>query len=297
MLSIFVLAAAVPATSADLPPETRSLICAAASEGDLLLARSVAALASKRRPELSASAAALVEAIDKTGQCPPETAAPAVPTAPPAADLKGNLEFGLGQTSGPTDAANANIAASIESTDGRWTQKLRATLDYQDVEGIAASERYTAAWDAKRRLSKTAFLTALATFESDRFAGIRSRTMQSFGFGGKFPLADKLSLDLSGGPSWRQVDWFGERPRETQFGARGLAAFDWIVAPGFSVAASGSGVFEAASGTIEGQASITGKLIGPLATRLQFSARHETKPYPGIEPTTTTSRASLVYSF
>lgn len=123
------------------------------------------------------------------------------------------------------------------------------------------------------------------------------RTTQSFGFGAKVDLAQQMTLDLSGGPSWRQIEWLGARGNEDLLGARGSAALSWTIAPGVSFAATGSGIFEATRGTIEGQASLTGKVIGPLATRLQFTARHETRPFPGIEPTTTTSRASIVYNF
>ncbi|ALJ14695.1 DUF481 domain-containing protein [Sphingopyxis macrogoltabida] len=303
MLSAFALTAAMLApTTVAAPTDARALICAAAAEGDRDMALRIARLAAKAEPSGEASFAALAKAIEASGQCPVAEPAKADDTTtedtkPKAADLKGSLEFGLGQTSGPTDAANANIAALLENSGERWSQKLRATLDYQDIEGIAAAERYTASWDLRRGLSKTAFVTGLATFESDRIAGFRRRTTQSLGFGGKFSLASKLALNVSGGPSWRQIEWFGDRDSETQFGARGSAALDWILAPGVSLAASGSGIFEANSGTLEGQASITGKLIGPLATRFQLTARHETNPYPGIEPTTTTSRASIVYSF
>jgi len=302
MLPFAILLTADAAPSSLLAADQRSLVCTAAADGDASLARSIALLAAKIDPAAAADAARLIAAIDAGERCP-DPALPAPTEAPVEAavatpsPLKGSLEFGLGQTNATTDTANANIAAALEGAHGRWSQKLRATLDYQDIEGVAAYERYTAAWDMKRTLSKTAFLTAIATFESDRLAGFRTRMTQSIGFGAKFPLADALTLDLSGGPSWRQVEWTGGRAAAESFGPRGSAAVNWTLAPGISLAASGSGIFEAESGTIEGQASITGKLIGPLATRLQLTARHETKPYPGIEPTTTTSRASLVYSF
>ena len=284
------------------PPDYRVLICAAADAGDLDLARSVAGLAAKVEPGRADDIAELEAQIEKGGNCADDVsvADPApmpAKTAESAPIVKGSLEFGLGQTSGTTDAANANIAAALEGGKGNWSQRLRATLDYQDIEGIAASERYTASWDLKRNLSNSAFVTGLATFESDRLAGFRARTTQSIGFGAKLGVAPQMMLDLSGGPSWRQVEWVGERRKESQFGARGSAAVNWAIAPGVSFAATGSGIFEAASGTLEGQASLTGKLVGPLATRLQFTARHETRPYPGIDPTTTTSRASIVYNF
>jgi putative salt-induced outer membrane protein len=302
MPPLLILLMADTAPISALAADNRALICAAAADGDAPLAKTIAALAMKTQPAAAADVTALVAAIEAAGKCPDAGATkavqdPAEPVMAAPPPIRGRLEVGLGQTSGTTDAANANIAAALEAEHGRWSQKLRATLDYQDIEGIAAAERYTTSWDAKRTLSKSAFVTAFATFESDKLAGFRARTTQSIGFGAKFPLAKQLVLDLSGGPSWRQVDWIGERAKEGLFGARGSAAVSWMLAPGVSVAASGSGIFEADSGTIEGQASITGKLIGPLATRLQLTARHETKPYPGIEPTTTTSRASLVYSF
>lgn len=302
MALLLILMAASADTATPPVADYRSLICAAADAGNLDLARSVAELAAKVEPARAGEIAELKAQLANGGQCA-ENAADSAPAPPPAAVsemtpvVKGSLEFGLGQTSGTTDAANANIAAALEGAKGNWSQRLRATLDYQDVEGIAASERYTASWDIKRNLSKNAFVTGLATFESDRLAGVRARTTQSVGFGAKVSVAPEMMLDLSGGPSWRQVEWIGERGKEAQFGARGSAAVSWTFAPGVNFAASGSGIFEAASGTLEGQASITGKLVGPLATRLQVTARHETRPYPGVDPTTTTSRASIVYNF
>ncbi len=228
---------------------------------------------------------------------PAEAAKAPAKTSAKTAAIKGRLEFGLGQSSGTTDSANANIAAALTSDAGGWQQKLAATLDYQDIEGIAANERYTANYDVRRTLSKQAFVSGLFSFESDRLSGFKRRTAQSLGFGAKLALAKSLSLDLSGGPSLRQVEWIGARGKEELLGARGSAALAWNIAPGVAFAATTSGIFEAANGTIEGQASLTGKIAGPLAMRIQLTARHETRSYPGIEPTTTTSRASIVYSF
>lgn len=301
MTPLLILAALSGGSEGAAPqPDYKALICAAAGESDYALARSIATLAAKVLPARADEFVTLAKNVESGGKCPdadekPLAAPPIEPAAAPP--LKGNIEFGLGQTSGTTNAANANIAGALEGTDGRWSQRLRVTLDYQDVEGIAASERYTASWDLKRTLAQNAFVSGLATVESDRLAGFRARMTQSVGFGAKFAAAPNLTVDLSGGPSWRQVDWIGDRGKEALFGARGSAAVSWTLAPGVNFAATGSGIFEAASGTLEGQASLTGKLVGPLATRLQFTARHETRPFPGIVPTTTTSRASIVYNF
>lgn len=291
---VLALLAAATATVTPLSGEGRALLCASPVEGPEA-PQTVARLLAKQQPGAETEIETLTAVLASTGKCP-DPPPPPEPTRPKSA-IKGSLEFGLGQSSGTTDSANANIAGALEAAQGRWSQRLRATLDYQDIEGIAASERYTANWDLKHTLSKNAFVTGIATFESDRLAGFRARTTQSVGFGAKFGIAPALTLDLSGGPSWRQVKWVGDRGKEAQLGARGSAALNWTLAPGVSFAASGSGIFEAASGTIEGQAAITGKLLGPLATRLQLTARHETNPYPGVEPTTTTSRASIVYNF
>jgi putative salt-induced outer membrane protein len=295
---IVALSIAVASATAPAPPlsaESRALLCAAPGESRPTLASDLAALLVKQQPGAASEIDALADAIAATGKCPDPP--PPDPVVAKALPLKGQLEFGLGQSTGSTDMANANIAAALEGEHGAWSQKLRVTLDYQDIEGIAANERYSAAWDIRRTLSKNAFVTGLATVERDRLAGFVTRLTQSVGFGAKVALAPTLSLDLSGGPSRRETEWLGPRGKEAQFGARGTAGLNWKIADSVIFAASTSGIFEAASGTIEGQASITGKLIGPLATRLQFTARHETRAYPGIEPTSTTSRASIVYDF
>ncbi|MBY8823280.1 DUF481 domain-containing protein [Sphingomonas colocasiae] len=347
MMIMAMLAALVPAETppgAALPEAHRALICAAAADGDPVLARRVAGLVARTDPAMAAAASALGHAVEADGRCPDMAVAPSASQSPasvlsspvsssvpqsavkpgqasatggsakaggrPSAAaraagqtpaqapvLKGQLEFGLGQTTGNTDTAAANIAASLASDVDGWKQKLSGALDYQRIEGFAANERYIAAYDVRRDLSAAAFISGLVSLESDRRSGFASRSTQSLGFGAKLALGQDLSLDLSGGPSLRRTDWVGERGDERMFGARGSAALNWAISPGFSFAASTSGIFEAESGTIEGQASITGKLIGPLATRLQVSARHETNAYPGMTPTTTSSRASIVYSF
>lgn len=295
-LFVAVTASAAPATT-PLSGEGRALLCASTSEGDAAATQTVARLLAKQQPGAATEIETLAAALVATGQCPAPPPPPEPAAAAATGKIKGQLEFGLGQSTGTTDTANANVAASSEGDEGAWSQKLRLTLDYQDVEGIAANERYTAAYDVRRSLAKNAFVSGLVTLEADRLASFRSRLTQSFGFGAKVALGPALVLDLSGGPSRRETEWLGPRGREAQFGARGTAGLNWKIADSVSFAATTSGIFEAASGTIEGQASITGKLIGPLATRLQFTARHETKAYPGIEPTSTTSRASIVYDF
>lgn len=294
-MSILALLAAASASAATpLSGEGRALLCASPAEADKALTQTIARLLIKQQPGATADIESLASALSATGKCPD----PPPPEAEKAkSPIKGQLEFGLGQSTGTTNTANANIAAALQGDHGAWSQKLRLTLDYQDIEGIAASERYTAAYDMRRTLSKSAFLSGLVTVEIDQLAGFRSRLTQSLGFGAKVALAPTLQLDLSGGPSRRETEWLDPRGKEAQFGARGTAGLNWKIADSIVFAASTSGIFEAASGTIEGQASITGKLIGPLATRLQFTARHETRAYPGIEPTSTTSRASIVYDF
>lgn len=288
--------AATPVPATPLSSEGKALLCASAAEGDPALPRRIGRLLAGQQPAAAAEIETLTAAIEAAGTCPAPPPPPPAPAAP-ASMLKGQLEFGLGQSTGPTDMANANIAAALQGDIGKWRQSLRLTLDYQDIEGIAANERYTANWDVRRTLSKTAFVSALTSFERDPQAGFATRLTQSIGFGAKLPLAPTFMLDLSGGPSRRETEWLGARGTETQIGARGSAALAWKLSDRIDVAASTSGIFEAASGTIEGQASITGKLIGPLATRLQFVARHETRALPGIDPTSTTSRASIVYDF
>ncbi|WP_447753160.1 DUF481 domain-containing protein [Sphingopyxis fribergensis] len=294
MSVLALLAAATASTATPLSGEARALLCASPAEGNLEFSRTVARLLVQQQPAAAEDIDTIMAALAATGTCP----APPPPEPPPAPGaIKGQLEFGLGQSTGTTDTANANIAAALQGEHGKWNQKLRVTLDYQDIEGIAASARYTAAYDVRRNLSKTAFVSGVATVERDRLAGFRSRLTQSFGFGAKVALGPTLLIDLSGGPSRRETEWLDPRGKEAQFGARGTAGLNWKIADSISFAASTSGIFEASSGTIEGQASITGKLIGPLATRLQFTARHETRAYPGIEPTSTTSGASIVYDF
>lgn len=298
MQVLALLAVASTPLAAPLSSEGRALLCAAPAEGDVHVTKAIARLLLKQQPAAAAEIDSLVSALSENGSCPEPQAPQAEPSADQAKDpIKGQLEFGLGQSTGTTDAANANIAALLQADEGAWGQKLRVTLDYQDIEGIAANERYTAAYDVRRTLSKNAFASVLITLERDRLSGFRSRLTQSFGFGAKLALGSNLTLDMSGGPSRRETEWLDPRGKEAQFGARGTAGINWKIAESVNFAASTSGIFEAASGTIEGQASITGKLIGPLATRLQFTARHETKAYPGIEPTSTTSRASIVYDF
>lgn len=296
MSVLALLAVTAAPVAAPLSAEGRAVLCASPAEGDAAFTRTVARLLARQQPGAAAEIETLAAALTATGTCP-EPPAPEPKPAPAAAAIKGQLELGLGQSTGTTDTANANIAASLQGDEGAWSQKLKVTLDYQDVEGIASNARYTASYDLRRSLAKNAFVSGLATLEADRLAGFRTRLTQSFGFGAKVTLSPGLVIDLSGGPSRRETDWLGLRGKEAQFGARGTAGLSWKIADSVKFAASTSGIFEAASGTIEGQASITGKLIGPLATRLQFTARHETKAFPGIEPTSTTSRASIVYDF
>lgn len=123
MIPVIMLAAAAPDAAPASTGELRTLICAAAAKGDKKLARSIAALAAEAHPASADEFNGLTSMIAANGKC---VDAPAAKEPPSSADarkaapdsIKGSLEFGLGQTNGPTNNANANIAAAVEAVNG-----------------------------------------------------------------------------------------------------------------------------------------------------------------------------------
>jgi putative salt-induced outer membrane protein len=282
-----------PATASPISAGARSMICKAQEQGDAAILASIFSLAADSEPDAKGEITALARDIAVHGRCP----LPATPAAPEPSPVSAQLEFGLAQIAGTTDSASANAAFTLGYKTPRWTHKWRAALDYRETEGLPSYDRLLAAYDVTRALGRSAFMSAVLSFERDKSAGFFSRLTQSIGFGAKLGLAPSMKLDLSGGPSLRHVEPVGMAFNDTNLGVRGAAALDWKIAPAVTLNATTSGIFEANKGTIEAQTSLNGKLIGPISTRLQLTARYETNAYPGTAPTTTTSRATLVYSF
>ena len=216
----------------------------------------------------------------------------------------GQGQAGFGLTSGNTTESSAVLGLSLERQNLRTRHKMSALLDYLRTNGITARQRYAFDYAINYTVSDGLYLVGTFGWERDRFAGYARRFTESFGIGYRALATDTMTLDLEGGPAFRQALYtdaqllgLESNGQLNEVGARGSLAYKWNISDVTSFTQNASIVNGENNTTVISTTALTTKLIGKLSTRLSFNLQNESNPLENRRPTDTTTRATLVYNF
>ena len=295
---LFALAAMMAATGAapalaELPESVRAMMEAAIASGDKGAIDTVAKFARQTHPGYAQDIEAMVNAHMTAKQQEREAK---IREAGIFNLWRGNIEAGGMISTGNTKATGLSAGFSLTKEGIDWRHKFRAIVDYQRTDGITTRNQWMASYEPNFTLNDAIYAYGLAMYEKDRFQGFSDRVTASGGVGVRLIRRPTLSLDLKGGPAWRQTNWLLESD-DTELNTLAGADFFWRLSPGFEFKNAAQAIWGPDNSTYSNTAALTGKLTGKLSARLSYGLRHETDPQPGAEKTDTITRATLVYDF
>jgi putative salt-induced outer membrane protein len=199
-------------------------------------------------------------------------------------------------SSGNSDDAGVALGLNFAKETFAWKHAFTFSADYQRSDGAVSKERYFGGYAGQRKLNRRAFVSITLSAERDRFAGFHSRLSEGLGIGYRLLDSPRLKLDLAGGPALRQTDYIGE-PDKAEFAANVAGNFQWTITPDTIFTQTAQTYLSSGNSTFAATTSLTTKLREALSARASIDVRHETDPPDDREPTDTTSRVTLVYSF
>lgn len=208
----------------------------------------------------------------------------------------GEGEVGAAQTTGTS--RNTTVAAGIKlNRDGiDWQHHFVGLVDYQHSNGRTTANRELASYEADYRFSPLFFANGLIQWEQDPFAGFNHRFTETLGAGYLIINNPVVNWQLSGGPAWRQT-LFITGHSESDVSAHAATQFIWHIAAATTFTEDAGLYAGGRDDTYYSTTAITTSIFGALSARLSFNINIESNPPPGIENTSTISRATLVYSF
>jgi putative salt-induced outer membrane protein len=208
----------------------------------------------------------------------------------------GEGEVGAAQTTG--NSRNTTIAAGIKLNRNGidWQHHFVGLVDYQHSNGRTTANRELASYEADYRFSPLFFANGLVQWEQDPFAGFNHRFTETVGAGLIIVTDQVVSWQVSGGPAWRQTSFIMGHS-ESDISARAATQFIWHIAAATAFTEDAGLYVGGRDATYYSTTAITTSIFGSLSARLSFNINIESNPPPGIENTSTISRATLVYSF
>lgn len=285
------LAAAGSAAATPLPAGVAQMIAAAADDAATL--RSVVAVAKKANPDSTAEIDAQVAALKAAA----ETAkAERVASQAFYEGWDGKGQVGLYAHTGNTQDGGIAFGLDLDRDGPRIRHHVSILADYQQEDGSATKEKYSAAYEGDYKLGRRLYLYGVLYAEQDIFAGIQSRFSEGVGVGYRLLDRKTVKFGLEGGPALRQTAYIAASHLDS-VDLRLAEDFSWSFWDDTTFTQTLWAYLGRRNQTLNLSAAVTTKLRKGVSARASYDLTHEGAPPPGRLPTDTTSRLTLVYSF
>lgn len=208
----------------------------------------------------------------------------------------GRGEVGASRSSGNVD--NLGIYASLnlarEGVD--WRHAVRASAEIQETNGVRTQERLLFAYEPRYKVSDRLSTYGLIQAERDPLLGYDARYSASLGLGYALVKAQRLTVDVQGGPALRYADL---TDNGAELDVSGRAALDarLQLRPGVTLTQNATAFLDSQSNTFTSATGLETQLIGALTARVSYNIQHESDPAVGRVATDTQSRVTFVYAF
>lgn len=298
-LTLLALAISSPA-AAELPEGVQAIIDAALATGDAEKVRTVIELARQTNPDDAEQLDTILAEFQAEQS---QSAAKAQAEHEQKIRQAGLFEnwSGSGQLGGfrsTGNSSNTGVTAGLnlnrEGID--WSHKLAAQIDYQRSNGQVTREQFLVSYEPNYELSPDLYLYALAQYERDRFQGFSARYALSGGFGYRVIETDRMTLNLQGGPAWRQTDRT-DGTSESDLSGFLAADFDWRVTDSLKLTQDLRAFLQSENSTLSSTTGVQANVASNLSVGLSYTVEIDTDPPPGAVKTDTLSRVTLIYDF
>ena len=280
-----------PAAASPPSPGVAQMIAAAA--GDPATLKTVVMVAKKANPDSVAEIDAQVAALNAKAEAA-KTERMATQSFYEGWDGKGQI--GLYAHTGNTQDGGVAVGLNFDRDGLRWRHDFAILADYQQENGVATKEKYSAAYEGDYKVTKRFYAYGVLYGEQDIFAGIQSRYSESLGVGYRLIDSQTMKFGLEGGPAARQTAYIGAPGFDT-LDIRLAGDFSWTFWENTTFTQAVWTYLEHRNPTLSSSTAVTTKLQKGISASASFNLTHEGAPPSGRLPTDTTSRLTLVYSF
>jgi putative salt-induced outer membrane protein len=294
LICCLTLLAATPATAQPpAPSPVQAMVDDVFATGSDAEIAAVVKYARRTAPELA-------EALDRrlAGRAAERNAAEQARLANPAplANWSGRGEIGASLAEGNIDTLGVYASLTAARQGVRWRHELRGEAAYQETNGVRSQERLMLAYEPRYKVSERLSAYGLLQAEHDPVLGYDARYSVSAGLGYGLVRSPALSVDVQGGPAFRQVDPVAGPDED---GLSGRAALDarLTLRPGVKLTQTGTAFLDSDGNTFSATTALEAQLFGPLAARLSYNVQYESEPSAGRVSTDTLGRITLVYGF
>ncbi|ATX81057.1 putative salt-induced outer membrane protein [Mariprofundus ferrinatatus] len=213
-----------------------------------------------------------------------------------ASAWKNNVELGAVQTSGNTQTLTVNAKAKSVHDGEIVRSTLTGSANNSTDRNRTTAETYKASLQEDWKFSERGYVFGRLGFESDRFAGFRSRFSETVGYGRDLVKTDALLWKFELGGGLRQTR-FTDRTKKSEAIIRSATGLNWKV--------SDSALFTQEISTEGGKSgwateSITGlqhALNSHLSSKIAVKLEHNSKVPAGIKKLDVETAITLVVNF
>lgn len=216
--------------------------------------------------------------------------------AEPPRPWKGEAELGIVATSGNTETTSVKAHAGVVHEQGKWrhTGKIDA-LNTSDATRTTG-ERYALSGKSDYKFDARSYVFGLVSYENDRFAGFDYRMSETLGYGYRVISQDTLTLDLEVGPGARQTQ-LRNSSSENEFMGYLSGKLLWKFSPSASLSEDLTTEIGSDTTITRSVTALTAQLVGSLAMKLSFTARHISEVPASVKDLDTETAMTLVYGF
>lgn len=219
--------------------------------------------------------------------------------APPPSE--GSASIGYVGTTGNTESQTFDAQLEYILRRGEWTHNFQAQGFYAEQESEVNGERYFLKAKSDYKIDGDDYLFVQASYTDDRFTGYDYQATASTGYGHYFYDSDDLTLDTYAGIGYRYStiaeDEIVDEENEAEVMLTLGEDFKWQ----FSETSKITQLLQSEIGeeltVTRFEVGLVSQLIGRLATKIAFQARHISEVPPDRENTDTQTSVSLVYEF
>ncbi|WOE73809.1 DUF481 domain-containing protein [Alterisphingorhabdus coralli] len=286
---------------AEVPESVKALIDQAIADKDDSAVETVIGLAKKTNPEDSAALDAMLseyQSVRLAEKEAEEAAAEAERLANNGLfdNWSGQGEIGGFRSTGNTSNTGITGSLKLQKQGKRWRHNLTALVDFQRTEGVSTREQFLFAYEPNVQFTDRLYGYGLAQYERDRFQGFSARYTLSGGLGYRFLTGERMTLDVKGGPAYRQVELVGGGSN-SQLAALAALDFDWQVVDNIKLTQDAEAYIASGNSTLRSITGLEAALSSALTARVSYTVEHETDPPVGSVATDTLTRFTLIYGF
>ncbi len=210
----------------------------------------------------------------------------------------GTGEFGFVSTSGNSDTETLNLKLEIIKSSENWQFRFAGAALTSSNDGSKDAERYTAEFQADRKLDEKSYVLGVARWDADKFGAYDPQQTVTVGYGRQLIKTDRHELKAEIGLGYRDLEDANTGANSGEVIVRALVDGVWVITP--STQWNNRLLVESGADNTFTQfnTGLTVAMNSRFALKLGFEIRNNTDVPAGVsDKTDTTTTMNVVYNF